>query len=69
VVEAALSIYFALPRKGTGVTAMVFTDKKSLYCSKQATEKQRDQLCPVFGRLVRTALLLKWDRTEGKFGF
>ncbi len=68
VVEEALSIYFALPRKGTNVTAMIYTEKKSLYCSQQATEQQRDLLCPVFGRLVRTSLLLKWDRTEGKFG-
>lgn len=67
VVEEALPVLIELPRHGTNLVVSVFTEKKGLYCSEQATEYQRDVLCPVFGRLTRTTFSLKWDKTEGRF--
>jgi hypothetical protein len=66
IVEEALPVYIELPRQGTTLTAHVFTGKKFLYCGETASARQ-EIACPVFDRLLRTSLPLKWDRVAGRF--
>lgn len=66
IVEEALDVYFELPRKGTKLTARVWTGKKSYMCKNHASE--REQIgCAVIQRVTRESFTLDWNRKEGRF--
>jgi hypothetical protein len=66
IVEEALDVYFELPRKGTKLTARVWTGKKSYMCKNHASE--REQIgCAVIQRVIRESFTLDWNRKEGRF--